>query len=133
MKEFAESKLLGTVLKRFESEGKIIAAICAAPCALATHSICLGLYRHIFTFLLLLHRFIGKSLTSYPSMKDKLLDKYNYIDDQLFVLDGQLLTSQGPGTAMLFSLKLAELMVGEATAQEVAKGLLVNTTSYKLD
>lgn len=74
----SESTKLGEVLKSFESNGKIIAAICAgksfkdiyfermlmsifvvAPTVLLTHSIALG-----------------KSLTSYPSFKDQLSGKY---------------------------------------------------------
>lgn len=107
--------LLGTVLQRQESSPTgLIAAICAAPCALAAHSIALG-----------------KRLTSYPAMKTKLTDQYQYVDDELVVQDGKLLTSRGPGTAFVFALRLAELLVGKPKAQEVAKGMLLNE-EYKL-
>lgn len=109
-----ESKFLGELLKKQESEGRIIAAICAAPTALLAHSI--G---------------FGKKITSYPSVKDQLTGQYNYIDD-VVVHDGQLLTSQGPGTAMVFGLKLAEILVGIEKSQEVAKGMLLNS-EYKLN
>lgn len=111
----SESKFLGDLLKRQESDGRIIAAICAAPAALLAHSI--G---------------IGKSITSYPSFKDQLAAKYKYIDDQIVVQDGQLLTSRGPGTATVFAFKLVEILVGIEKSQEVAKGMLLNN-EYKLN
>lgn len=111
----SESKFLGELLKKQEADGKFIAAICAAPTALLAHSVGLG-----------------KSITSYPSVKDQLAGSYKYIDDQVVVLDGQLLTSRGPGTAMVFGLKLAEILVGMDKAQEVAKGMLL-TGEYKLN
>lgn len=60
-----------------------------------------------------------------------MADRYNYIDDQLVVHDGQFITSRGPGTAFLFALKLVELLVTVDKAQEISKGLLLNT-EYKL-
>lgn len=106
-KNMCESKYLGELLKKLESDGKLIAAICAAPTALLAHSIGLG-----------------KSITSYPSVKDQLAASYKYIDDQAVVQDGQLVTSRGPATAMALGLKLAEVLVGAEKSQEVAKGML---------
>lgn len=103
------SKLLGSVLQRQQQSDRVIAAICAAPCALLHHSVALG-----------------KRLTSYPAMKTKLVDAYEYVDDAV-VQDGKLLTSRGPGTSMLFALRLAELLAGVEKAQEVAKGMLLNS------
>jgi len=57
-----ESSLVGDILKNQESSGGLIAAICAAPTVLAKHGIA-----------------SGKSLTSYPSMKPHLVDKYRYL------------------------------------------------------
>lgn len=64
-------------------------------------------------------------------MKDELAEKYAYVDDESCVVDGRLLTSRGPGTAFVFALKLAELLVGVEKAREVAKGMLL-TDEYKL-
>ena len=50
------------VLKQQEAGNQIIAAICAAPTALAAH--CIG---------------VGKSLTSYPSVKPQLVSQYKYV------------------------------------------------------
>ncbi|XP_031640484.1 protein dj-1beta [Contarinia nasturtii] len=107
--EFIASPLVGEVLKAQQSSDRLIAAICAAPLALKAHEI--G---------------IGKSITSYPSVKDKLTADYKYVDDQLVVQDGKLITSRGPGTAYQFGLKIAEVLVGGDKAKQVASGMLVN-------
>lgn len=106
---FIASPLVGEVLKAQESAGRWIAAICAAPLALSKHKIGLG-----------------KSITSYPSVKDKLTADFKYVDDQIVVQDGKLITSRGPGTAYQFGLKIAEVLVGADKAKEVAKGMLVD-------
>lgn len=103
------SALVGEVLKAQESAGRFIAAICAAPLALSSHKIGLG-----------------KSITSYPSVKDKLTADFKYIDDQIVVQDDKLITSQGPGTAFQFGLKITEALVGAEKAKQVAKGMLVD-------
>lgn len=108
MTAFANSELVGEVLRTQEQAGRLVAAICAAPVALKVHKIALG-----------------KSLTSYPSMKDNLVSDYKYVDGQKVVQDGQLITSQGPGTAFDFGLKLVEVLVGADKANQVAKGLLL--------
>lgn len=100
--------MVGEILKSQESSDRWIAAICAAPLALSAHKIGLG-----------------KSLTSYPSVKDKLTSDFKYVDDQIVVQDGKLITSRGPGTAFQFGLKIAETLVGIEKAQQVAKGMLV--------
>lgn len=55
----SNSKAVGELLQKQESAGRLIAAICAAPTALAKHGIA-----------------TGKSLTSYPAMKPQLVEKY---------------------------------------------------------
>ncbi|KAH8384722.1 hypothetical protein KR093_006068, partial [Drosophila rubida] len=103
-----ESKAVGDLLRTQDSAGRLIAAICAAPTALAKHGI--G---------------SGKAVTSYPSMKSELVEKYSYVDDKNVVQDGNLITSRGPGTAYEFALKISEQLAGVEKAQEVAKGLLL--------
>ncbi|XP_023160016.1 protein dj-1beta [Drosophila hydei] len=104
----SDSKAIGELLRTQESAGRLIAAICAAPTALAKHGIA-----------------TGKSLTSYPAMKSQLVDKYCYVDDQNVVHDGNLITSRGPGTAYEFALKISEQLAGTAKADEVAKAMLL--------
>lgn len=105
---FVQSQLVGEILKEQESSGRLVAAICAAPLALCAHKIALG-----------------KSLTSYPWVKDKLTADYKYVDDKLVVRDGQLITSRGPGTAFQFGLELVKVLVSEEKAKQVSSGLLL--------
>jgi len=106
---FANSADIGQILKTQEAKGGLIAAICAAPTALKAHKIGLG-----------------KSLTSYPSTKDKMVEgnEYKYKEDRV-VVDGTLITSRGPGTAIEFGLAIAEYLAGKEKSAEVAKGLLI--------
>lgn len=106
---FIASQLVGDVLKAQESHDRWIGAICAAPLALSAHKISMG-----------------KSLTSYPSVKDKLTSEYKYVDDQIVVQDGKLITSRGPGTAFQFGLKIVDALFGGDKAKQVAKGMLLD-------
>ena len=88
-------------------KGKLIAAICAAPTVLA-HA---GILK-------------GKKATVYPGMEDQIRDAGAEFLDDLVVVDGNIVTSRGPSTAMLFGWKLSEILAGKATADEVAKRML---------
>nr|CAH7718780.1 unnamed protein product [Callosobruchus chinensis] len=107
-KALASSKEVGEMLKEQEQAGRLIAAICAAPTALKAHGIA-----------------IGKKVTSYPSMKAQMEEggQYTYLEDKV-VIDGNVVTSRGPGTAFDFGLALVEKLVGKEKKAEVAKGLL---------
>ncbi len=100
----ADDRIIETV-RAFDEAGKFVTAICAAPTVLAKAGI-LG----------------DRKATCYPSCADQLGDSY---DDAPVIADGNVITSQGPGTAMLFALVLIQHFTGEAeTAQRVAEGLL---------
>ncbi|CAL8097070.1 unnamed protein product [Calicophoron daubneyi] len=101
-----KSSKLGALLTQYESKNKYIAAICAAPLALKAHKI-----------------FSGKNLTSYPHVKTELQVDYNYLDKSV-VVDGNLITSRGPGTAAEFAFTIVELLFGEKVAQDLKRGML---------
>jgi len=83
------------LLQRMAGRGKYVAAICAAPMAL--HAA--GLLE-------------GKRATSFPGVLDRLPGSHAY--QQLpVVVDGNIATSRGPGTAMDFALQLVELLAGK--------------------
>lgn len=69
----------------------------------------------------------GKSITSYPSVELQLTEggKYVYKQDKV-VVDGNIITSRGPGTSFDFALKLVDLLNGKEKASEVAKAMLLN-------
>lgn len=104
-KNFADCALLIEELKKFLAEGKLIAAICASPALVfGDHGL-----------------LDGKKGTCYPAMKSHIK---NYVD-QPVVIDGTIITSQGPGTAIVFAFTLVEILAGKAALSEVKKGMLL--------
>ncbi|KAI8075034.1 class I glutamine amidotransferase-like protein [Gongronella butleri] len=65
----------------------------------------------------------GKKVTSYPAIKDQLSDFYEYSEDRV-VVDGNLITSRGPGTTFLFALTLVEQLVGTEVANKLRSEML---------
>ncbi|XP_034940082.1 protein dj-1beta-like isoform X2 [Chelonus insularis] len=107
-KALGDSKEVGELLQRQKSEGKTIAAICAAPTALKNHEIGKG-----------------SRITCYPSMKSQLADYYKY-EDQAVVIDGNIISSRGPATAFAFGLAIVENLLTKEIADTVSKGMLYN-------
>jgi len=97
------------VVERLRSERKSIAAICAAPTALAAYGITKNM-----------------KVTSYPSFQadmEKLQPSSVYMDDDV-VEDDFLITSRGAGAAIEFSLRLVAQLCGEAKAGEVRESIV---------
>ena len=90
------------LLKQMVEANKYTAAICAAPKVLATA----GLLN-------------GKHATSYPGSLDGIETEDMVYEQQAVVIDGKLITSRGPGTAMDFALTLIEQLAGKAKRDEV--------------
>jgi len=102
----AASGTLATVLKEQARAGRIVAAICAAPgLALARHGI-----------------LDGRRATCYPGFEKHFGSTTRYVADPV-VVDGNIVTSRGPGTAGLFGLALARSLVGEAMAEQLRRGM----------
>jgi len=93
------------LVKRYNAEGKIVAAICAGPSVLVKAGV-LG----------------GKKVTIFKGMENELKNAV-YVDKTV-VVDGNILTSQGPGTAMEFAIELLKRLTGEKKALEVQEKLL---------
>ena len=92
------------VVERLRTERKSIAAICAAPTALAAYGIT-----------------AGKRVTSYPSCRPEMeaLQPSSVYVDEVVVEDDFLITSRGPGTAIAFALRLVARLCGEEKAAEI--------------
>jgi DJ-1 family protein len=103
----AESRIVGKWLHAQWERGGIVAAICAAPTALLSHGIGLGL-----------------PITCHPSVREKLRDHYT-LDPRRVVEAGQLITSQGPGTSFEFALCLVRRLCGETVYKNVAGPLIL--------
>lgn len=99
-----DSKELTDMLKAQAASGRLYAAICASP-AVALKP--LGLLK-------------DKKATCYPS----LLSELDNPEQAKVVVDGNCITSQGPATALEFSLKLLELLFDKQKSHEVANAML---------
>ena len=96
---------LTDLLKNFYNNGGRIAAICAAPT--------------VFAQIGLLH---GKKATAYPSCMDGLGDAVRLEDN--VVVDGNITTSRGLGTAIDFSLSLISQLLGQEKADQIAESVV---------
>lgn len=95
------------IIKRFQHENKYLAAICAAPMVLASAGV-----------------LDGKRATSYPGALDNNKWPEITLCDAPVVMDGKVLTSRGPGTAMDFALTIIELLTDKTTRDKVETGLV---------
>ncbi len=80
-----------------------IAAICAAPTVLNDAGI-----------------LSGRRYTAHHSVADELPD---ILENERVVVDGNLITSRGAGTAVDFGLKLVELLVSPEKSREIAASI----------
>ncbi len=101
----AEGSVL-EALRRAAAAGKWVAAICAGPQVLDRAGV-----------------LEGKRYTCYPGLNREIGG--GEWQDEPVVVDGKLVTSQGPGTAVAFALTLAELLEGLDAAQRTAAGMLL--------
>jgi protein deglycase len=69
---------------------------------------------------------IKASATCYPApvFRTKLAESGVDVVDDNVVVSGNLITSQGPATALAFSLQLGEILYGSEKRNEIAKGML---------
>lgn len=92
--------------RRLFSGGKLVAAICAAPLVLQDADL-----------------LAGRRFTSHPSVREQFRQGFR-VEDRL-VEEGNLITSQGPGTAFEFALAVAARLMGKPTAAAVAAAMVL--------
>jgi len=99
------------MLREQREAGRLYGAICASPAV--------GLLPHGLLS--------ACRATCYPSFRAELEEAADVeASDQRVVVDGTLVTSQGPATAIAFALQLVALLFeDEAKAQEIAEQMLV--------
>lgn len=93
------------VLKSFLSRNDLIAAICAGPTVLGALDI-----------------LKERKATCYPGLEDQLNCASTPSDN--VVIDDNIITSKGPGTAMEFALAIVAYLKDQETADAVRKALL---------
>ncbi len=65
----------------------------------------------------------GRRATCYPGFEDQLHEAKLTLDP--VVVDQDITTSRGPGTAMSFALSLVEQLKGKSQADSIRKGMLL--------
>jgi len=102
-----DSKDLLGMLRHQKQEGRVIAAICAAPAVILAH-----------------HGLIdSEKVTCHPFFTSQLAP-HEAVDHPV-VVDGACITSRGAGTAVQFALKLVEVLYGRDKAHEVAAAMVM--------
>jgi protein deglycase len=111
----ARSAAVERLVKAVLQKGGICAAICAAPAfALAKFGI-----------------LEGKRATCYPGCEGRFPRTATVSEDRV-VVDGNVVTSRGPGTALEFSLALAEILAGKPAADKLREGMIALPPEAKL-
>lgn len=100
-----DPRVLALVAKAAHA-GKVVAAVCAGPIALAAAGV-----------------LAGRRATAFPGYE---LEGARFSEERV-VVDDNVITSRGPGTAIEFSLALVERLVGSAAAERLRREMLVVT------
>ena len=93
------------LIKKFAEEGKLVAAICAAPSVLGANGI-----------------LQGKHAVCHPGWEEKLIGAVT--SEETVVTDGNIITSRGMGTAIDFSLAIIAKLTDEDVVANVRKGIV---------
>lgn len=89
--------------------GKMVAAICAAPLVLKDAGL-----------------LVGRRYTAHPTTETELSE---IISDENVVVDGNIVTSRGAGTAVEFGLKVIELLTDAESAQKIGLSICAEGAS----
>jgi len=96
----AKSKKMADLIRDTHKRGAVVAAICASPALVLAPT---GILK-------------GKKATCYPGMEGDLGDEVSFTEERV-VVDGNIITSRGPGTALAFALAIVEKLAGRESAQ----------------
>ena len=102
----AENTKVLSLLQEFKAN-KAVGAMCAAPYVLKKAGV------------------LGHDYTCYPGAREEI-DHPGYREDSKVVIDGNVLTSKGPGTAVCFGLAILERLAGVQSMQRVKEGMLLD-------
>jgi len=102
------------MVKEAHGAGKLVAAICASPAVLSDAGI-----------------LKGKRGTIYPGMEEEIRRGGGEAKKGFVVIDGNVITSMGPATAIHFALTLAERLAGKDVAEGVRRETLADMALRK--
>ena len=94
-------------LRRQAEEGRLLCAICAAPTVLVEAGVLEP----------------GVHVTCYPSCQMELDRPWSPVP---VVADGNVITGQAPGSALLFGLVVLQALAGEPAARKVARAMVTD-------
>jgi 4-methyl-5(b-hydroxyethyl)-thiazole monophosphate biosynthesis len=97
----ARSEGVNKILTEMNGGGKLIAAICASPAVVLEPTGILA----------------GKRVTCYPGFEDRFTKAA--FETSRVVVDGNILTSRGPGTAAEFAVEIIRRLAGDEAAKDV--------------
>ncbi|NIM18875.1 MAG: DJ-1 family protein [Candidatus Latescibacteria bacterium] len=100
-----KSDALEELLRDASNRSKMIAAICAAPTVLDS----LGILK-------------GKKATCHPNHSSELVECI-YVEAPV-VIDGNIITSRGAGTAVAFAAELVRILAGDEKAEGILEGIV---------
>ncbi len=100
-------KPLQELLLKHNAEGKLIAAICAAPMALGN----LGLLK-------------GKKATCYPGCENTMTGAQ--YTRELCTVDGNIITGEGPAAAFPFAYTILDILGADDAAEQLKEGMMYN-------
>ena len=99
------NETVNAVIKKFAEEGKLVAAICAAPSVLGAAGI-----------------LEGRHATCHPGFEEKLIGA-TCLEDAV-VIDGHIITSRGMGTAVDFGLAIVWHILDDEAVEKVKKAIV---------
>lgn len=105
---FRDSTLLVEIIKQQKYDGCLVAAICASPAVVLQHH----------------DLFPGALMTCHPNFQDRIPQDLWRNRRVTFDVNNNLLTSQGPGTALEFAVEIIVQLSGKELAREVALPLV---------
>lgn len=103
----SESAEAGRFIESMYQDGKLVAAICASPAIVLSPLKVLD----------------GKKSTGYPGFENEFSNSVELKTDKV-VVDGNVITSRGPGTASDFSFAILKYLAGAEQSESVARGML---------
>lgn len=111
---FRDSPVLVEIVRQQMYEGKLVAAICASPALVLAHH---NLYPDAL-------------MTCHPSFESHIPQKNWRVKRVTFDITSNLLTSQGPGTALEFAMEIIIHLSGKAHAWSVAEPMVTIPTLH---
>lgn len=103
-----DKRVIAMIREAFTSN-KLVAAICASPAVLSDAGI-----------------LKNRVCTIYPGMEKELERGGGKPSSDIVVVDGNIITSRGPATALPFALELAEKLAGKSVAKNVKEKTLAH-------